>query len=458
MKRRDFLKTASGLYLAGGASWARAAQTRADEKIVVIGAGMAGLAAAGALRERGFDVLVVEARDRIGGRINTDRSLGCAVDLGASWIHGIKGNPLTELARAAGSDLQRTRYDRVLPFDDDGTRLDAGLVLRSELRMEASVAAAVRQAQEKGGRDVSLKTALDETAAGADLSPRERRAFNLLLATEEIDSAARIDQLSTRDDDRYRSYGGGDWLVVDGYQKIARRLAADLDIRTGVAVMKVDHSGPRIKLETNQGQLEADRVIVAVPLGILKADKIAFSPGLPDAKQAAIDRVGMGVFNKVALRFDKPFWPAEPHFIMYAAEQRGAYPTFVNLLPYAGQPVLVCLVPPSFEDALEDLSADEAQRGALAVLRTMFGNDVPEPAGVLQTRWKSDPWALGSYSFDQVGIQPADRDQLAAPVDDRLFFAGEATSAQRYATVHGAYLSGLRAVEELSGPFAKVRG
>jgi len=450
MKRRTFLKTLAGLSIAGGHQLALVgAQNNRGEKVVVIGAGMAGLAAAVKLRQQGFEVTVVEARDRVGGRINTDRSMGTAVDLGASWVHGVNGNPLTDLAQRSGSKLARSQFERLLPFDDDGTQLDLATVGRLQLRAEALIESVGERAQQRES-DVSMKVILEESLKRQQWTAQQRRTFDFIVSTVELADAATIDQMSARDGDEYEEFSGGDHLVVNGYETMARHMARDLDIRTGVAVKTIDHTRSRVRIETTNGRLEADRVVVTVPLGVLQAGKIKFSPALPDDKQAAISRMGMGTFNKIALRFAKPFWPKDPHIMAYASSQRGKYPLFLNLFHYTDQPVLICLVPPSFENALEDLSHADAHAGVLEVLRTMFGSSVPQPAATLQTRWQTDPWSLGSYSFNKLGSTGDDRDRLAAPVGDRLFFAGEATDRAYYATVHAAYLSGVRAAREVA--------
>jgi polyamine oxidase len=388
MKRRAFLKTVAGTYFFGGSGFVDGAlRIQPDKTVVVIGAGMAGLAAAVSLRKHGFSVVVLEARNRIGGRMRTERSLGCAVDLGASWVHGINGNPLVELANASGALLARTRFEGLLPFDNDGTKLELNILLRAHLRLTSLLARAPRIVP-KSASDVSLKTVVDQAVGSTNWSGAEKRAFELVTALTEISDAARFDELSSRYSDEYKELSGGDHLVVSGYDTVARFLAKGLDIRTGVAVHRVDSTKAQIGIETDNGTLRADRVVVTVPLGVLQANKIKFVPELP-------------------------------------------------------------LVPPSFENALENLTAADAKAGAVEVLRRIFGSKVQEPATVLQTRWKSDPWALGSYSFDKLGAQPKDRDTLASPIDGQLFFAGEATHRTMYSTVHGAYLSGCRAADEI---------
>ena len=141
MKRRTFLTTVAGMSLfSGSRSVLGVPRIQRDQTVLVIGAGMAGLAAAANLKKRGFTVVVLEARNRIGGRMRTDRSLGCAVDLGASWVHGINGNPLVELATASGATLARTRFEQMLPFDKDGTKLEYSALARAHVRLESLLA------------------------------------------------------------------------------------------------------------------------------------------------------------------------------------------------------------------------------------------------------------------------------------------------------------------------------
>jgi monoamine oxidase len=455
MKRRAFLKTLSGkalagMYFFGGSGFVDGApRIQHDKTVAIVGAGMAGLAAAVSLKKRGFSVVVLEARNRIGGRMRTDRSLGCAVDLGASWIHGINGNPLVELATASGAKLARTHFEGLLPFDNDGTKLELNILLRAHFRLTSLLARAPQNVP-KSASDVSLKTVVDHAVGSTNWSGAEKRSFDLVTALTEISDAARFEELSARYSDEYKELTGGDHLVVSGYDTVARFLAKGLEIRTGVTVHRINSTRAQISIETDNGTLRADRVVVTVPLGVLQANKIKFVPELPQDKRTAIERMGMGVMNKIALRFEKPFWPQEQQVIAYASERRGKYPLFLNLHHYTGEPVLVCLVPPSFEDALETLTAADAKAGAVEVLRGIFGSKVHEPATILQTRWKSDPWALGSYSFDKLGAQPNDRDTLASSIEGRIFFAGEATHRTMYSTVHGAYLSGCRAADEIT--------
>jgi monoamine oxidase len=184
-------------------------------------------------------------------------------------------------------------------------------------------------------------------------------------------------------------------------------------------------------------------VLVTLPLGVLQRASVQFVPALPAAKQAAIRKLGSGAVDKIALWFDRPFWPDHDAFGMLAAK-RGHFPLFLNGMRRWGSPCLLALVAGSHAKALARESEKKAGEGALAALRTMFGK-VPEPRAVTVTRWASDRFALGSHSYLAPGATSADRETLAEPVATKLYFAGEACSRDHPGTMHGALASGRRA-------------
>ena len=448
MKRRLFLQTLAGTCLLGRSQFAPGSpRTRRDEKVVVIGAGMAGLAAAATLARRGVSVTILEAREsnrRPDAHGPIARVRGRPGRIVGAWNRRQSdhrtGPQVLRKARA-------TRFEEALAFDIDGTKLEPSDVLRSYLRLEVALSHAAERLPKSG--DASLETAVHRAFDMSKWSPAERRRLELAAALTEISDAARLAELSSRYTGEYKQFSGGDHLVVSGYDVVPHYLAKGLDIKTGVVARQIDSRGSDLAVETNSGTLRANRIVITVPLGVLQAGQIRFVPELPSENQSAIHRMGMGVMNKMVLKFDQPFWPPEPHVLVYADQQRGKYPLFLNLLHFTGQPVLVCLVPPSYENALETLTEADAKASAMSVLRTMFGRNAREPLSVLQTRWKADPWSRGSYSFDKLGATPGDRDRLAAPVQGRIFFAGEATHRRMFSTVHGAYLSGCRAGDEI---------
>ena len=236
---------------------------------------------------------------------------------------------------------------------------------------------------------------------------------------------------------------------------IIDQLAAGLDILTGKIVTHIDWSRPEVQVSTGAGHFAADRVLVTLPLGVLKTDRPTFHPPLPGAKREAITKLGMGLLNKCYLRFPHVFWPQDVDWIEYIPAKHGEWVEWVSFRKAAGKPVLMGFLAAESAAEKESLPDTEIVASAMGVLRAIYGASIPEPVGHQITRWAVDPFSRGSYSFNAVHSTPAMRDALASPVDGRLFFAGEATDRKEYGTAHGAYLSGLRAAEEMKASLAQ---
>ena len=407
------------------------------EHVVVVGAGMAGLAAARRLADAGVEVTVLEARERIGGRMWTDASLGVPIDLGAAWIHGTDGNPIVGLAADAGAATVETDFSDVVVYD--GQRVVDDAAVQAAFAAWDEITARLEALGENAGEDVPLSDGLAEVA---DLNDSVLAWVVRSAVVSEY--AADPDQLSLAWFGQEGQFDGPDLILPGGYAQLAQYLAHGLDIRTGTEVMRIADDGSGVQVDTSHGQVSADRVIVTVPLGVLKAGTIAFNPPLPDAKRRAIERLGFGLLNKVVLAFEEPFWPESPDmFGLLGAEQPVG--DVLNGLTFAGAPLLVALRGGDFARTREELSDQDAIGEVLAAL------DAPEPTGALVTRWASDPYARGSYTFLAVGSSPADLRALAEPASERLLFAGEATQEEFFATVHGAYMSGLREADRILG-------
>lgn len=445
MRRRDWLKLCA-LMAAAPALPAAAAGRR----VIVIGAGLAGLAAARALHDAGHSVTVLEARTRIGGRVHTSRAWKDApMDLGASWIHESEGNPLSELARAAGARTVETRYQRSIGYDRDGKAFDAATLQRIQA-LEGEIARVVRAAQDADA-DSSLRETIERGLGLARLGSGDRDLVELLLnGAIEHEYAGGTRELSTWWWDDDEGFDGEDVLFPDGFDALARHLAKGLDVRTGVAVERIAWSEEGVEVRAGGRQPRADHVIVTLPLGVLKAGSVEFAPALPKAKRAAIAALGVGVLNKCALRFPRVFWPAGVDWIERIPQRPGEWTEWLSFAHATGAPVLLGFNAAEYGRAIEKLDDREIVAGALRALRGIWGKAVPEPVGVQITRWASDPHALGSYSFNALGSEPKMRDSLAASLAGRVHFAGEATHRQYFATTHGAYLSGLRAARAIS--------
>lgn len=202
-------------------------------------------------------------------------------------------------------------------------------------------------------------------------------------------------------------------------------------------------------VHTSRGSHEAAAVIVTLPLGVLKAGDVAFNPPLPAPQQQAIAALGMGVLNKCCLRFDRPFWPRSVDWLEHIPAERGRWTEWVSFERAAQRPVLMGFHAGTVARDMEAWTDAQVVSSAMDTLRQAYGQRIPEPQSVQITRWHSDPWARGSYSFNALGSHPRQRDALGQTLGQALVLAGEATDRQHFGTAHGAYFSGLRAARQV---------
>ncbi|WP_420590117.1 flavin monoamine oxidase family protein [Bacterioplanoides sp.] len=411
-----------------------------NQKIIVVGAGIAGLAAAQRLKESGHQVTVLEARDRIGGRIWTLQVGDIKLDMGASWIHGINGNPVYDLAQQLNLDTVATDYDNIVRYDHSGKQTQL-----NELEVEQFFSSLNRQGIQ------NPDSAIAELAAQADtagLSPQQRNY--LINTTLEHEYSGSSQSLSFAALQEGEEYSGGDVIFPQGYAQIINHLQQGLNIQLQQAVKQINYQEDQVIVSTSQQQeFRADKVLVTVPLGVLKKRVIQFNPVLPESKLSAIDRLGMGTLNKVYLKFPSNFWGTQQDLIGFIGEGNGQWAEWLNIAKYIGEPVLLGFNAASFGEAIEQLSDAEIQQQAMTTLHKIYGEDIPQPEKIWVTRWHSDPFSYGSYSFLKTGSQAKDRAELGQPINNKVYFAGEAINRDYPATVHGAYLSGLAAAESM---------
>lgn len=426
--------------------------------VIVVGAGMAGLTTARALHDDGLRVVVLEARDRIGGRIWTDRSWpGIPLELGAAWIRGIADNPIVALADEREIELAEFDDESALLFDTDGSPIhdesfDAIHESLDELLEEIDM---LREGMDDlEDDDLPLGDAIQRVFRRWKVADDERRAMAWAIAmTIEHEHGADVNDLSLLYWDAAEGFEGPDAIVPGGYDLIVDALAQGLDVRLRHEVTMIEYRHDGVTATTTAGTLRAGQVVVTLPLGVLKARTVAFVPELPEEKQESIELLGFGLLDKVWLRFDEPFWDSDVNLLGYAAsaDRRGEWAEWVSLLPTTGQPVLGALNAGTVATRLEPRTDEEVVASAMGVLRVIYGADIPDPEAAVVTRWLTDPYARGAHSFIPPGAMPLDYDLLSEPVGGTLFFAGEATESDLAGTVHGAYLSGLRAADEVRG-------
>nr|WP_314841281.1 FAD-dependent oxidoreductase [uncultured Microbacterium sp.] len=424
---------------------------------IVIGAGMSGLTVARMLADEGRSVVVLEAHDRIGGRMKTDRDSGFSVDLGASWVHGIDDSPLWDLVQALG--IPTIEYTvgsfqaggrRIENFDGDGRAMDAAQTERwvDDVRDVDLLLAEEIAASSPGDTYLDVtERALDRSGLMPERIDEIREFFRHRV---EEQCGAWIGDLDAHglDED---AIDGDEVIFPRGYDELPTRIAAGLDVRLGHVVTRVTRSASGVVVSTPQGDLTGRDVVVTVPLGVLKAGSIDFSPPLPEAVAGPIGRLGMGVFNKVYLQFDERFWPDDAYVLRALGEAGEHWHSWYDVSAVSGRPTLLTFAAGPFGRRMQDLDDDEIIADALSALRRIYPDGSGDPTARWITRWGHDPFSNGSYSHLSVGSSHHDHDALAGPVDGVLHFAGEATWGDEPATVGAALYSGHRAAERILG-------
>jgi monoamine oxidase len=398
--------------------------------IAVIGAGAAGIGAARRLCQAGtVSVLALEARDRVGGRVNTIAPAGFPLDRGAEWLHSADRNPLSQIAKHLGFLVHGRPPEWTTRLRRSGETVEA----------EADWIA-TREAQSRARRKAAAEP-VDRSLASL-LVPGERWN-DLLDATSTWGNGAELDRVSVKDYVRYED-SGTNWRLYEGYGRLFESLAEGLPVVLEAAVSRIDHHGRAIRLETGRGTVNAVRVIVTVPTSIIAGELLRFDPPLPDKIDAAAG-LPLGVDDKLFISLEGTL-PGVEHDAYLVGSTSSRETMSYQVRPF-DRPAIYCFFGGRFAAALE--AEGEAAMFAFAAgeLTRLFGSGVRKQLSPLAgTAWLRDPWARGSYSYARPG-HADDRARLAAPVDDRLFFAGEACSPNFFSTAHGAWLSGITAAE-----------
>ena len=396
--------------------------------ILIIGAGAAGIAAGRRLAGAKLDVLMVEAAARPGGRAHTQCLDGMMLDLGCGWLHSADRNPWAELAEEKGEPIDRTPPAWRTQFADLGFGPD-------ERKAAAEAFAAF---------DRRLREEPPASDRAADALEPGNEWNDYLQALSGFMNGAELGQLSVAD---YLVYADGDsevnWRLPGGLGAFIAAQAEPLPIRYGARIDEIDRSGAPLKARGPAGEIEARAAIVTVPTGMLALEKLRFTPPLPEKADAARS-LPLGLANKAFLGLDRPE-PFEPDTQLLGDPRdpgTGAY----YLRPF-GKPAIECFFGGAGARALEAEGEGAALDFAVSQLVSLLGSDMRRRCRPLaETRWGNEPLIMGSYSHALPG-QAGARALLAAPVEDRIFFAGEACSATDFSTAHGAYETGEAAAE-----------
>jgi monoamine oxidase len=400
----------------------------AGADVVIVGAGAAGIAAGRVLHDAGLDVLLVEAGGRVGGRAHSVALHGLTVDFGCGWLHSARRNPWTKLAERYGLTVDRSRANwrnqwRDLGFPREDQQAFAAAWDRWEKAAHAALSGPDRPLTDFIAAADPWRPMIDAISGYANGAP---------LAAVSLHDWAAYEDAATEDN----------WSVEQGYGTLVARHGKGVPMQLNTIVTRIDHRGARIGVETDRGRLETRYVIIAVPTTVLAVETITFDPPLPDKHAAAAD-LPLGLADKIFLSVENAELPRNGHLV--GNPYAGCTASY-RLAPF-GWPVIESFLGGDCAEMLEDGDDRAAADFAIGELVGLLGSDWRARLSLLgRSRWRHAPHIHGSYSHAKVGAA-GQRAVLAEPIDNRLFFAGEACSPHDFSTAHGAYETGIAAAD-----------
>ncbi|CAL9193098.1 unnamed protein product, partial [Musa hybrid cultivar] len=440
----------------------------AGPKVIVVGAGMSGISAAKTLSDAGIkDILILEATDRIGGRMRKVNFAGMNVEMGANWVEGVNGPELNPIWKMANKLRLRNFFSDYSNLSSNTYNEIGGLYQSSEVDEVIEEAAKVNSFGEKlsaslppsGREDVSILTS--QRLKNHVPSTALEMVVDYYTYDYEFAEPPRVTSLqNTVPLPTFANFGEDVYFVADqrGYESLVYDLAGqflrtakngtivDPRLLLGKVVRRIRHFQSGVVVVTEDGSVyKADYVIVSVSIGVLQTKLIKFEPDLPQWKILAMYQFDMAVYTKIFLKFPYKFWPEGngTEFFLYANERRGYYPVWQQFeKQYPGANVLLVTVTDEESRRIEQQPDSQTKAEAMEVLRNMFGKHIPEATDILVPRWWSDRFFKGAFSNWPLGVNRYEYDQIRAPIG-KVYFTGEHTSEHYNGYVHGAYLAGI---------------
>lgn len=435
-------------------------------KVLILGAGISGIKAARTLHDNGIeDFTILEGYQHIGGRMRKGEFAGTVIELGANWVQGLNNNPIWELAKKY--DL-RGNYTIAEPVnehyiirDENGKDVTdqgnpEGMAKASEKLDEI-----VRERREAGMPDIDVQTGLRL----AGWQPQNPAQSSIEYFYEDFDAGDRPHFISSRvkslTNGTIDSHDGKQFFVFDprGYAVIVEEIAKsflepeDLRLCLKQIVNKINWDSNGVEVSTTTGEVySADYLLVTFSIGVLKSNMVKFNPDLPAEILEPIYKIEMADYIKIFLKFPSKFWDRK-QYILYASKRRGYYPVWQDIeidagVPEAGLNILIVTVTGAEASRVQYQSDETTKAEIMAVLRNVYGKDIPDPTHFFYPRWRHDPLFFGCYSNNPIGISHEDYLALQSNVA-RMYFAGEATNELYNGYVHGAYFSGLNRAEKM---------
>ncbi|MBI2785047.1 MAG: FAD-dependent oxidoreductase [Legionella longbeachae] len=418
---------------------------------VIIGAGVAGLTAAKQLHHAQQNVLVLEAKNRLGGRVFTIYDWGFATDLGASWIHGIDNNPLTPLVDKRFLVPNTYNNSKLTAMLNDFALYDSmgKPVSKQSLSLFSSLTNEFLHYCQTHNKLLSFEQNFAAFTQQKKMDAKQRALLHYAL--ENIYTYEFAENLTKISPNIYPASeasvaSGKNAILPQGYFQIFQHFSKNIPIHLNQIVLQVNYGKDTVEVITQNKVYHAKQVIITVPLGVLKANAMIFHPSLPKDKKEAISKLQMGNFEKLYLLFDRVFWDKDKEWIGMLPQNKNEAFNIFNYYKYTKKPVLIVFTSGKLA---RDMEKSYLTRWVMQRLRKIYGHNIPNPTKNIKTHWGSDPFTRGSYSYLPINVDKSVISTLAKPVAGKLFFAGEATSTTDPSTVHGAYLSGIRAANEV---------